>query len=256
VGANYTITPNFSVYARYANGNQTNGGNNLSKPARIGLSEVGLRFGGYGFLASATAFRTTFNDASHGFVQPDNLAVQGSFTANTVTNGVEVDATYRPTFDPVRAFSINVNATYQKPKLSSVFIGEFLNGQTVNSAAASQYDGNIQERTPQLMYVIQPAYDFPNQWGAVYLRYEYTGKIYADAGNGVALPGYGVLSVGANVNFTPKLNLNVNVYNVNNTLGLTEGNPNSGVTQQVVNGYFYARGITGPNALVALSYKF
>jgi hypothetical protein len=24
----------------------------------------------------------------------------------------------------------------------------------------------------------------------------------------------------------------------------------------VVNGYFYARGITGPNALVALTYKF
>jgi hypothetical protein len=28
------------------------------------------------------------------------------------------------------------------------------------------------------------------------------------------------------------------------------------VTQQVVNGYFYARGITGPNAVVTLSYKF
>jgi outer membrane receptor protein involved in Fe transport len=45
---------------------------------------------------------------------------------------------------------------------------------------------------------------------------EYTGKIYPDAGNGLALPGYGVLSVGANVNFTPKLNLNLDVYNVTN----------------------------------------
>jgi outer membrane receptor protein involved in Fe transport len=154
------------------------------------------------------------------------------------------------------AFSIYVSGTYQKPKLSNVFIGELVNGQTINSAASSQYDGNIAERTPQVMYAIQPAYDFPDKWGAVYLRYEYTGKIYADAGNGVALPGYGVLSVGANVNFTPKLNLNVNVYNVNNTLGLTEGNPNSGVTQAVANSYFYARGIAGPNALVALTYKF
>jgi hypothetical protein len=58
------------------------------------------------------------------------------------------------------------------------------------------------------------------------------------------------------VNFTPKLNLNVNVFNVTNVLGLTEGNPNSGVTEKVVNGYFYARGITGPNAVVTLSYKF
>jgi outer membrane receptor protein involved in Fe transport len=256
VGANYTLAPNLSVYARYANGNQTNGGNNLSKPARIGLSEAGLRFGGYGLTASANYFHTTFKDSNHGFVQPNDLAVQGSFTADLKVDGVGLDATYRPTFDPLKAFSIYVTGTYQKPKLSNVFIGEIVNGQTINSAASAQYDGNIAERTPQVMYAIQPAYDLPNQWGAVYLRYEYTGKIYADAGNGVALPGYGVLSVGANVNFTPKLNLNVNVYNVNNTLGLTEGNPNSGVTQAVVNGYFYARGIAGTNALVALTYKF
>ena len=256
VGASYVIASNLSVYARYATGNQTNGGNNLSAPARIGLSEAGVRFGGYGLVASANYFHTTFNNSNHGFVQPNNLAVQGSFRANLTVDGVGLEASYRPTFDALHAFSINVNATYQKPKLSNVFIGEIVNGQTINSAAASQYDGNIAERTPEVMYAIQPTYDFPNQWGAVYMRYEYTGKIFADAGNGVALPAYGVLSVGANVNFTPKLNLNVNVFNVNNTLGLTEGNPNSGVTQAVVNGYFYARGIAGPNAMVTLSYKF
>jgi iron complex outermembrane recepter protein len=255
-GATYVIASNLSAYARFAAGNQTNGGNNLSKPARIGLSEVGLRFGGYGLVASANYFHTTFKNSNHGFVQPNDLAVQGSFTADLKVDGVGLDATYRPTFEPLSAFSIYVTGTYQKPKLSNVFIGELVNGQTINSAASSQYDGNIAERTPQVMYAIQPAYDFPDKWGAVYLRYEYTGKIYADAGNGVALPGYGVLSVGANVNFTPKLNLNVNVYNVNNTLGLTEGNPNSGVTQAVANSYFYARGIAGPNALVALTYKF
>jgi outer membrane receptor protein involved in Fe transport len=106
-----------------------------------------------------------------------------------------------------------------------------------------------------LLYSIQPAYDFPNHLGAVYLRYEYVGKIYTDAGNALALPGYGVLSVGANVNVTPRLNLNINVYNVTNQLGLTEGNPNSGVTQAVVNGYFYGRGIPATNALITLSYK-
>jgi len=257
VGATYVIASNLSAYARFAAGNQTNGGNNLSKPARIGLSEAGLRFGGYGLTASANYFHTTFKNSNHGFVQPDDLAVQGSFTADLKVDGVGLDATYRPTFEPFNAFSIFVTGTYQKPKLSNVFIGELVNGQTINSSASSQYDGNIAERTPEVMYAIQPSYDFPNKWGAVYLRYEYTGKIYADAGNGVALPGYGVLSVGANVNFTPKLNLNVNVYNVNNTLGLTEGNPNSGVTQALgTNGYFYARGIAGPNALVALTYKF
>jgi outer membrane receptor protein involved in Fe transport len=256
VGANYAFTPNFAIYARYAAGNETNGGNNLTKPTRLGLSEIGLRFGGYGLVAVVTGFHTTFNNQNYAYIQPDNLAVQGSLQADLRINGVDVDATYRPPFDPFQAFSLNVKATYQQSKLQNVFLGELINGQTVNSAAASQYDGNIVQRTPQIMYSIQPTYDFPDRWGAVYLRYEYTGKIYPDVGNGLSLPGYGVLSVGANVNFTPKLNLNLNVYNVTNQLGLTEGNANSGVTQKVVNGYFYGRGITGPNALVSLTYKF
>jgi hypothetical protein len=37
---------------------------------------------------------------------------------------------------------------------------------------------------------------------------------------------------------------------------LTEGNPRQGVTQSVVNGYFYGRSIVGPNAMVSLTYKF
>jgi len=91
----------------------------------------------------------------------------------------------------------------------------------------------------------------------VYLRYEYTGKIYTDVGNGLALPGYGVLSVGSNVNFTDRINLNLNVWNVTNKLGLTEGNPNSGISETVgFTGYFYARGIAGPNATATLTYKF
>jgi iron complex outermembrane receptor protein len=255
-GANYTLTPALSVYARYAFGNQTNGGNNLSIPTRIILSEGGVRYGGYGVTASLTYFHTIFNNQSYGYVQPNDLAVQGNFQANSTTNGVDLDATYRPTFEPFQAFSLNVKATYQKPKLADVFLGQLVNGLPVNTAAATQYDGNVPGRTPQILYSIQPTYDFPAGWGAVYLRYEYNGKIFTDAGNALALPGYGVLSVGANVNFTPKLNLNLNVYNVTNELGLTEGNPNSGVTQTVVNGFFYGRGIVGPNAQVALTYKF
>jgi iron complex outermembrane receptor protein len=256
IGANYAITPTLSVYVRYANGNETNGGNNLSKPARVGLSEAGLRYGGYGLLAVVTYFHTTFNDQNYAYIDPANPAVNGSFQANSTTNGVDLDATYRPAFDPFSAFSLNVKATYQKPKLSNVFLGQLVNGQTINSAAAAAYDGNVPQRTPQTLYSIQPTYDLPNQLGALYLRYEYVGKIYADAGDGLALPGYGVLSVGGNVNVAQNLNLNVNVYNVTNELGLTEGNPRQGVTQSVVNGYFYGRSIVGPNAMVSLTYKF
>jgi len=257
VGTNYEILSYLSVYARYANGNETNGGNNLTGPTRLSLSEAGVRFGGYGLVGQLTYFHTSFNNQSYQFIQPDDPAVQGSVQANLRINGVDADITYRPPIPALDAFSIRVNATYQQPKLAGVTTGEFVNGQIVGAAAAAQYDGNYVQRTPQIMYAVQPTYDFPNRWGAVYLRYEYTGKIYTDVGNGLALPGYGVLSVGTNVNFTDRMNLNLNVFNVTNALGLTEGNPNSGISETVgFTGYFYARGIAGTNATATLSYKF
>jgi outer membrane receptor protein involved in Fe transport len=257
VGANYEINPALSVYARYANGNETNGGNNLTGPTRLGLSEAGLRFAGLGVTGVLTYFHTNFNNQNYQYIQPSNPAIQGSVQANLRINGVDADLTYRPPLPALDAFSIRVNATYQQPKLADVVTGEFVNGQIVNNAAAAQYNGNYVQRTPQYMYAIQPTYDFPNRWGAAYLRYEYTGKIYTDVGNGLALPGYGVLSVGTNVNFTDRINLNLNVWNVTNKLGLTEGNPNSGISETVgFTGYFYARGISGTNATATLTYKF
>jgi iron complex outermembrane recepter protein len=257
VGANYELLPYLAVYARYANGNETNGGNNLAAPTRLSLSEAGVRFGGYGLIGQLTYFHTEFNNQNYAFIQPSDPAIQGSVQANLRINGVDVDMTYRPAFPTFDAFSIRVNATYQQPKLADVTTGEFVNGQIVNASAASQYNGNCVQRTPQVMYALQPTYDLPNRWGAVYLRYEYTGKIYTDVGNGLALPGYGVLSVGSNVNFTDRINLNLNVWNVTNKLGLTEGNPNSGISETVgFTGYFYARGIAGTNATATLTYRF
>jgi iron complex outermembrane recepter protein len=257
VGANYEILPYLSVYGRYADGNQTNGGNNLTAPTRLSLSEAGVRFEGYGLTSVLTYFHTNFNNQTYQYIQPNDAAIQGSVQANLRINGVDLDLTYRPTFQNFDAFSIRVNATYQQPKLADVNTGEFINGQIVNNAAAAQYNGNVVQRTPQVMYAIQPTYDFPNRRGDVYLRYEYTGKIFTDVGNGLALPGYGVLSVGSDINFTDRIHLNLNVWNVTNALGLTEGNPNSGITETVgSNGYFYARSIAGTNATATLTYKF
>ena len=65
-----------------------------------------------------------------------------------------------------------------------------------------------------------------------------------------------MLSVGALYNVTPNATVNVSVDNTTNALGLTEGNPRQGFTQQIVNGYFYGRGIVGPTALASLTVKF
>lgn len=254
-GVNYTISPNLSVYGRYERGYTTQGVNPIG--TAVILSEVGVTYANYGFIGTLRAFRTLFDNQSWGGgVDPANPNLNLGFFGNSITNGVDFDGTYRPQLDPLRPFALHVQATYQDPTFSNVSTGTItINNVNISSQANAFYDGKTPGRTPNLMYTITPQYDLPGDYGQVYLRYQYIGRIFADNGNQVALPGYGILSIGAICNVTPKLALNVSVDNVTNELGLTEGNPRQGFTQQIVNGYFYGRGIVGPTALVSLTYR-
>jgi iron complex outermembrane recepter protein len=255
-GVNYTLSPNLSVYGRYERGYQTNGLN--IRATAVVLYEAGVTFADYGFIGTIRGFRTQFNNQTWGGgVDPANPNLNLGFFADSDTNGVDVDATYRPELEPLHAFSLHAQATYQHPTFSNVSTGTItINNVDISSEANAFYDGKTPGRTPNLMYTITPQYDLPGHFGQVYLRYKYIGRIFADNGNQVALPGYGVLSVGAICNVNRNITLNVSVDNVTNVLGLTEGNPRQGFTQQIVNGYFYGRGIVGPTALVSLTYRF
>jgi outer membrane receptor protein involved in Fe transport len=256
VGVNYTVTPQLSVYARYADAYQTQGASKNATQLR--LYEAGVTYAGHGFLGTVRPFHTAFiNQHWDGGVDPANPNLNQAFFANSETDGVDLDVTYRPTWQSLHAFSIHGQLTYQESTFNNARTGTS-NAGGVNLAqqVATFYDGKVPGRTPSQMYTITPAYDLPNHLGQVYLRYLYTGRIFADNGDGLALPGYGVLGLGGNFNLTPRLNLNVSVDNATDALGLTEGNPRQGFTQSVVNGNFYGRGIIGTNALAQLTYKF
>ena len=255
-GANYTFSPNLSAYARYEHSYATNGVNPF--PVGLILYEAGATFADYGFVGTLRGFRTLFDNQSFsGGVDPANPNLNVGFFGNSTTNGVDLDATYRPEFEVLHPFSLHVQATYQDSTFNNVSTGAInINNQNIGSEANAFYDGKTPGRTPNQLYTITPAYDLPAHYGQVYLRYMYIGRIYADNGDQVPLPGYGVLGIGAIGNITPNLTLNVSVDNVTNALGLTEGNPRQGFTQSVVNGYFYGRGIVGPTALVSLTYNF
>jgi iron complex outermembrane receptor protein len=255
-GVNYTLASNLSVYGRYERGYSTQGLN--PEATAVILYEAGVTYGDYGLIGTLRGFRTLFDNQSFGGgVDPANPNLDLGFFGNSTTNGVDLDATYRPLFEPVRAFSLHAQATYQDSKFNNVSTGNItINGQDLTAEANAFYNGKTPGRTPNLMYTITPQYDLPRGFGQVYLRYQHIGRIFADNGDQVPLPGYGVLSVGAIANVTPKVMLNVSVENVTNALGLTEGNPRQGFTQEIVNGYFYGRGIVGPTALVSLTYRF
>ncbi len=241
VGANYRITPNLAVYARYALGFQTN---NVDPITEIELYEAGVRLQlGRWFNGSATVFRTNFNDQFYNFIDPADPTRQQAFLADLSTKGVEIDVVVRP----VEWFSVNFIGVFQDPTLSNL---------RLDGVAQPTYDGNRPERTPAQLYTITPTIRLPNGLGEVYARYKYIGKIFADSGNGVALPGYGVTGVGVSLNLTERLQVSFDADNIFDVMGLTEGNPRQGQTQNADSGFFYARGITGPSFGGSVTLKF
>jgi len=241
VGANYQFSPSFAVYARYANGFQTN---NVDPITTIELYEAGVRFQYENILTgSATVFRTNFKNQNYNFADPLNPAVQSNINADLRTNGIELDASIRP----VSWFTLDLQGVLQEPKLVNL---------AINGANQAGFEGNRPERTPAKLFTATGTFRLPNGLGEVYGRYKYIGRIFADAGNGVALPSYGVTGVGVTLNLSERLQANFNADNIFDVIGLTEGNPRQGQTQAITDGFFYARGIVGPTYGGSITLKF
>ena len=241
VGANYQFTPNLAIYARYADGFQTN---NIDPFTTIELYEAGVRYQ-YGRIVSgsATVFRTNFRNQNYNFADPTNPTIQSNINADLRTNGVEIDVNVRP----ITWFSVDFQGVFQDPKLVNL---------AIDGANQAGFEGNRPERTPATLFTVTPAVRLPNGLGEVFARYKYVGKIFADAGNGVALPSYGVTSAGVTLNLSESLQASFNAENIFNVIGLTEGNPRQGQTQAVTDGYFYARGIVGATYGGSITLKF
>lgn len=241
VGANYQFSPSMAVYARYANGFQTN---NVDPVTTIELIEAGIRYQ-YGRLinGSLTVFRTNFRNQSYNFADPLNPTVQSNINADLRTNGIEIDLLVRPS----DWLSVNFQGVLQDPKLVNL---------AINGANQAGFEGNRPERTPSRLFTITPAVQLPNGLGEVYARYKYIGKIFADAGNGVSLPSYGITSAGVSLNLSDRLQASFNVDNLFNVIGLTEGNPRQGQTQAITDGFFYARGVVGRTYGGSITMKF
>src|SRR6266702_8383174 len=121
-GLNYTLSANLSAYARYEKGYQTQGLN--PHPTGIVLYEAGVTFANYGLVGTLRGFRTQFdNQTWGGGVDPANPNLNLGFFGNSDGNGVDIDATYRPEFEPLHAFSLHAQATYQDPTFSNVSTG-------------------------------------------------------------------------------------------------------------------------------------
>ncbi|MDP9088195.1 MAG: TonB-dependent receptor [Pseudomonadota bacterium] len=258
-GINYTLARNLAVYGQFEYGFQQNGGGDQvgSEPTGVYLYEAGVRYGSGLITGSLGVFRTELKNQNNGCFDPANPNFNCSINYDVVSSGVEYDFKAVPLYAVgINAWEMSFQGALQKPSVSSARVLEQLNGVTQSLTGYPDFNGKVVPRTPKILATIDEAYVAPGNLGRAYLRYRYQGAFYDDIGNGVKIPGYGTWGAGVVWNATQQLNLNLSVQNFTNKLGLTEGNPRQGLTQQVVNGSFYGRAIPGRNWLLSAALSF
>lgn len=87
---------------------------------------------------------------------------------------------------------------------------------------------------------------------------EYYGDRYGDVANTVNLPSYHVFNLSARYDINDEFVAYFNVQNINNEIGLTEGNPRGGqfIGESNADDYFLARPILGRTISASLRYSF
>ncbi|MEI6440640.1 MAG: TonB-dependent receptor [Alphaproteobacteria bacterium] len=261
IGANWQINNSLGAFARLTKtGRMPSGGDFTGNPLRtdvkvtpIDLYEAGLKYISPTLDVFATAYQTKYNGVTftdNVFSTATNSYTQRIGFADTDTKGVEIEATYRP----LTWFDIFTAASISDPQYKGFKFTNIVAGQPV----VVTYDGKQLIRVPKQSIRIVPGVNLDEGRFRAELEIESYSKRYADIVNTQALPAYTVLNANAHYDLTPQLRVSFNATNLNNVIGLTEGNPRAGefIAGNAGAKYFLARPIFGRTYRAALTYKF
>lgn len=140
----------------------------------------------------------------------DVLSSRASALLKTRTFGVEVDGGLQ-----VDAFRLSGVATFQSGKITE-------------AALAPTTVGNKIWRQPDFQFRLAPSYDFAlsnNVSATIYGAFRYVGKRWDSRDNFFQLDSFTKIDLGVNVTTTSGITFNVSGDNLNNSHGLTEGDP-------------------------------
>lgn len=259
LGANYQFAPNAGVFARYTdtfklpsagdwNGNPTKAD---GRAVPIKLAELGLKYGSKAFNLFATAFYTKFQGISFTDYKFNTVTNQYDsptvVIADTKTYGIEVEALIRP----VSFFDLGLQATYQDPQYKGFVYRD-------SAGVLNNFDGKQLVRVPKLALRAVPAVNLFDGRVRTELEIEHYSVRYPDIANSQRLPAFTTLNLNVSAAITEQLRLGLNLTNLNNSIGLTEGNPRAGTFKSTDGNakYFLARPIFGRTLRVSLGYKF
>ncbi|MBO9717977.1 MAG: TonB-dependent receptor [Pseudoxanthomonas sp.] len=217
------------------------------------LAEVGYKFTHQVLDVYATAFYTKYDNVGfsnsvfdlNGTVQ----RVEQGY-ASTRTVGLELEAAWYP----VDWFDLQLTATLQNPEYENLRYTEAVNGAPV----LRDFVGNQLIRVPRQSLRVVPGVNLLDRRLRLQLTWEYEGERYVDTANSVRLPSYDVLSASARYDITPQWSVFGYADNIDNSLGLTEGNPRAGELQSGDAGAntFLARPLLGRSYRLAVIYRF
>jgi outer membrane receptor protein involved in Fe transport len=155
--------------------------------------------------------------------------------------GVEFELAVRP----IAGLQLQLSGDWQD--------STYKDAPSVNGQAS--INGNAVQRQPKFQYRFSPSYRIPMGDHAVrlYGTYAHIGSRWADQANTQYLPGYNTLDLGILAELSNKLELRLSGTNLNNALGLTEGNSRLlGASTGPIN----ARPLFGRAWEASLNYRF
>lgn len=260
LGANWQFSEGSGVFARWTSAFRLPNlssyiTNATAKPIiqTMKLGEAGYKYSSRQLDVYATAFYTKYDNVgfnNYVFDLNSNTSVAQQGYASTKTKGIELEGTWYPS----KWFDVQLTATWQDPQ----YEGLSYTDKGSSGPVLVNYTGNQLIRVPKLSYRVVPGVNLLDGKLRLQLSYEHEGERFVDTANSVTLPSYDVLGASARYDATPALSFYLYADNLNNSLGLTEGNPRAGELQSADAGAntFIARPLLGRSYRAAVMYRF
>lgn len=257
VGLNYEINKNTAVFARASNGHRApadrayafgattstvNGFPSSAKVESINQYALGLKYNSSKLALFATGFYSYFNHIAF----TDFVNVGGQLQSiqqyyNTSALGLELEAAAQ-----LGNLNLSLTGTIQEAKYHN-WVYHDQNGNLYD------FNNHYIQRLPKMYFTFRPTYKIGKM--NIGLTWQYFGKRYTNPENKQVLPEFSQFNGLIDYNINNHMTLSATVNNIFNTIGLTEGNPRSGLTS-VNSQYFYARSILGRSAVLSFRYNF
>jgi len=251
VGFNYNFTYNQGIFGHWTDSFRISNFDDLRDGRDVVESitqvELGYKLSTDYLAIFATLFRSEFDNVYFNDVLADGSMARR--TAGTENIGIELEGVWTP----LESLEVVASMTLQQPEYTSFTIRTADNPDTANDeTATSSFTGNTVKRLPELLFRSTITYRFGER-ARIYGSFSYVGKRYSDDENVVELPAYNKFDIGFIYNHRESLSFQVQVNNLTDEVGLTEGNPRVTGPTGV---YYNARPIFGRSLRASATYNF